>query len=146
MSCCSHCTVLLVCWIKWVKFAIIFSLSGICTSVAYVGYMKSHSNIRTVVLSAWLQIAKMCRWKQWAHLNLPGQFLVKFQVNNRKLQRWMVSIEGHVVCEGIQPTLPHYFPPSIFKQEDASCALEFTQTSGIFTITCFFHLFNSMLF
>lgn len=143
MSCCSYCTVLPVCWIM-VKFAIIFSLSGICTSVAYVGYMKSHSNIRPVVLSAWLQIAKMCRWKQWAHLNLPGQFLVKFQVNNRKLQRWMVSIEGHVVCEGIQPTLF-----STFYLQPGRCLLcpwIHPNVRYFHYNMCFFHLFNSMLF
>lgn len=51
------------------------------------------------------------------------------------IQRWMVSLEGHVICEGIQPTFltglaalfSTFYIFNLEYQEEASCTLEFIQ-------------------
>lgn len=54
-------------------------------------------------------------------------------------QRWMVSLEGHIPCEGIQPTFltglaalfSTFYTFNLQYQEEAACTLEFIQSSGV---------------
>ncbi|CAK6978067.1 uncharacterized protein LOC119499858 isoform X2 [Scomber scombrus] len=51
------------------------------------------------------------------------------------IQRWMVSLEGHVICEGIQATFltglatlfSTFYTFNLQYQEEAACTLEFIQ-------------------
>ncbi|XP_037645758.1 uncharacterized protein LOC119500207 isoform X2 [Sebastes umbrosus] len=51
------------------------------------------------------------------------------------IQRWMISVEGHIICEGIQPTFltglaalfSCFYTFNLQYQEEAACTLEFIQ-------------------
>ncbi|XP_026018964.1 uncharacterized protein LOC113019453 isoform X1 [Astatotilapia calliptera] len=51
------------------------------------------------------------------------------------IRRWMISLEGHIICEGIQPTFlsglaavfSTYYIFNLQYQDDAACTLEFIQ-------------------
>ncbi|KAI4881779.1 hypothetical protein NFI96_011478 [Prochilodus magdalenae] len=61
----------------------------------------------------------------------------KSEANPTRLggQKWMVGIEGHVICEGVQPTFSSglaalfacYYNFNLQYQEDATFTLEFMQ-------------------
>uniref|UniRef100_A0A8C4TBA5 Uncharacterized protein n=1 Tax=Erpetoichthys calabaricus TaxID=27687 RepID=A0A8C4TBA5_ERPCA len=68
-------------------------------------------------------------------LNLPGSPRLIIFGQTLSNQRWMVSIEGRVVCEGTQPSFvsglaavfASYYNFNLQYQEEAACTLEFVQ-------------------
>lgn len=51
------------------------------------------------------------------------------------IQRWMVNLEGHILCEGIQPTFltglaalcSTFYTFNLQYQKETACTLEFIQ-------------------
>lgn len=62
----------------------------------------------------------------------------------------MVSLEGHIICEGIQPTFltglaalfSTFYNFILQYQEEAACTLEFIQRLDTFSKTCIFIIFS----
>ncbi|KAL7874351.1 hypothetical protein SRHO_G00053210 [Serrasalmus rhombeus] len=80
-------------------------------------------------------------------LTLPAtpRLLLLGEKTSGRIELWMVILEGHIICEGIQPTFltglgavfSTFYNFNLQYQEEAACTLEFIQrpnkSSGIFT-------------
>ncbi|CAM4597495.1 unnamed protein product [Leuciscus chuanchicus] len=89
-------------------------------------------------------------------LSIPPRLILLGETGSR-FQRWMLSLEGQIVCEGIQSTfvtgLASFFPCfSIFNlqyQEEAACTLEFIprpNTLQRILIVCFEKMVTTPVF
>ncbi|XP_042070348.1 uncharacterized protein LOC121812380 [Haplochromis burtoni] len=70
-------------------------------------------------------------------LQLPAtpRLILLAESPESSIRRWMISLEGHIICEGIQPTFlsglaavfSTYYIFNLQYQDDAACTLEFIQ-------------------
>uniref|UniRef100_A0AAR2L822 Uncharacterized protein n=1 Tax=Pygocentrus nattereri TaxID=42514 RepID=A0AAR2L822_PYGNA len=70
-------------------------------------------------------------------LTLPAtpRLLLLGEKTSGRIEHWMVSLEGHIICEGIQPTFltglaavfSTFYSFNLQYQEEAACTLEFIQ-------------------
>ncbi|KAL7831298.1 hypothetical protein SRHO_G00308010 [Serrasalmus rhombeus] len=70
-------------------------------------------------------------------LTLPAtpRLLLLGEKTSGRIEHWMVSLEGHIICEGIQPTFltglaavfSTFYNFNLQYQEEAACTLEFIQ-------------------